>query len=585
MRYLISEFSKFKSVNESELPGRTKQTAGMGQRVVGVPIDKESFKIKIIRDLDVIDQAGKLTQSGWDGILAWIKQQHKWLPAYPGLGDLNANFVVYSVNTDNDRKQSITFTIQPRSSAPGLDANVKIIKKEDLAAALSDKEKASELLAKSQKASTTIIDTTPEPAQTAAPEATSGKSVALSALGTVGSDSEIFKIFDDAVASMATSGLFTEKEAVSLINKTADELEAKNLGTNSAIMMKALMKGFGMSEFTDKYGRKKEQSQITPEFLAKLKLFTPTAQNSARQYFLGITGKELFEQVKLTALPEGFDMTAFMKAISSNEEAAVSNEGVLKQSEAASNPELVKKVQTLIIEKLGAILAKEPTFIKFKGFGADGKYGPTTRLMIAAVKTGFGFSDVSGTTITPDLVAALESEERLSKFKADDAKKVLTNGGGTQHKNPPNPKTTITTEVQSAIANKTAMSAFTKFMKAISGDFEDEEAIVELFRTDLANKSDFDAMANLWKHARIDIRKIRTTKPIIDANAQKIIANLDPRFKKNLDPNNPLRTLKSTLEFYMNNDERAAINAVLPVGVDKLTIKDQVSAKPRFKQI
>lgn len=577
MRYLISEFSKFKSVNESELPGRTKQTAGMGQRVVGVPIDKESFKIKIIRDLDVIDQAGKLTQSGWDGILDWIKQQHKWLPAYPGLGDLNANFVVYSVNTDNDRKQSITFTIQPRSSAPGLDANVKIIKKEDLAAALSDKEKASELLAKSQKASTTIIDTTPE--------AASGKSVALSALGTAGSESEIFKIFDDAVASMATSGLFTEKEAVSLINKTADELEAKNLGTNSAIMMKALMKGFGMSEFTDKYGRKKEQSQITPEFLAKLKLFTPTAQNSARQYFLGITGKELFEQVKLTALPEGFDMTAFMKAISSNEEAAVSNEGVLKQSEAASNPELVKKVQTLIIEKLGAILAKEPTFIKFKGFGADGKYGPTTRLMIAAVKTGFGFSDVSGTTITPDLVAALESEERLSKFKADDAKKVLTNGGGTQHKNPPNPKTTITTEVQSAIANKTAMSAFTKFMKAISGYFEDEDAIVELFKTDLANKSDFDAMANLWKHARIDIRKIRTTYPIIDANAQKIIANLDPRFKKNLDPNNPLRTLKSTLELYMNNDQRAAVNAVLPVGVDKLAIKEQVSAKPRFKQI
>ena len=122
-------------------------------------------------------------------------------------------------------------------------------------------------------------------------------------------------------------------------------------------------------------------------------------------------------------------------------------------------------------------------------------------------------------------------------------------------------------------------------MKAISGDFEDEEAIVELFRTDLANKSDFDAMANLWKHARIDIRKIRTTYPIIDANAQKIIANLDPRFKKNLDPNNPLRTLKSTLELYMNNDQRAAVNAVLPVGVDKLAIKEQVSAKPRFKQI
>lgn len=578
MRYLISEFSKFKSVNESELPGRTKQTAGMGQRVVGVPIDKESFKIKIIRDLDVIDQAGKLTQSGWDGILAWIKQQHKWLPAYPGLGDLNANFVVYSVNTDNDRKQSITFTIQPRSSAPGLDANVKIIKKEDLAAAISDKAKASELLAKSQKASTTIIDTTPE--------AASGKSIALSALGTVTTDSEIFKIFDDAVASMATSGLFTEKEAVSLINKTADELEAKNLGTNSATMMKALMKGFGMSEFTDKYGRKKEQSQITPEFLAKLKLFTPTAQNSARQYFLGVTGKELFEQVKLTALPEGFDMTAFMKAISPDEVAADSREAdVLKQSDAASNPELVKKVQTLIIEKLGVVLAKEPTFIKFKGFGADGKYGPTTKLMISAVKKGFGFSDVSGSTITSDLVAALENEDRVSKFNADEAKKILASGGGVKHKNPPNPKTTVTTEVSSAIANKTAMSAFTKFMKAISGDFEDEEAIVELFRTDLANKSDFDAMANLWKHARIDIRKIRTTKPIIDANAQKIIANLDPRFKKNLDPNNPLRTLKSTLEFYMNNDERAAINAVLPVGVDKLTIKDQVSAKPRFKQI
>ena len=112
--YIVTDFAKWKSINEAESPGRTKQTAGMGQRVVGIPIDASSFKIKIIRDLDVLDANGKLTANGFASIINWIKQQPKWLPYYPALGDLAKNILVYSVSKDNERKQVIVFAIQPK---------------------------------------------------------------------------------------------------------------------------------------------------------------------------------------------------------------------------------------------------------------------------------------------------------------------------------------------------------------------------------------------------------------------------------------------------------------------------------------
>ena len=150
--YIISDFAKWQKLNEAEFPGRTKQTAGFGQKIVGIPVDETSFKIKIVNDLDVLDAAGKLTANGWTSLLTWIKAQPKWLPYYPGLNDLTKNFVIYAVNKDNDRKQLITFTVMARTSAPGLPATVQTVKQEELTALIKDASAANILADASKKA-------------------------------------------------------------------------------------------------------------------------------------------------------------------------------------------------------------------------------------------------------------------------------------------------------------------------------------------------------------------------------------------------------------------------------------------------
>jgi hypothetical protein len=158
--YITNSFGDWVKVNEGffnsdNTPDRAKQTSGSTNRVVAIPIDKSSFKIKIIRDMDVLDDSGNLTSTGWTAILAWIKNQKNIISYYSGLNDMVNNFVTYSVGKDNARKQLITFTVMPRTAADKLPKDIQFINAGIINNYITDPTAAKSLLDANKKAADT----------------------------------------------------------------------------------------------------------------------------------------------------------------------------------------------------------------------------------------------------------------------------------------------------------------------------------------------------------------------------------------------------------------------------------------------
>jgi hypothetical protein len=105
-------------------------------------------------------------------------------------------------------------------------------------------------------------------------------------------------------------------------------------------------------------------------------------------------------------------MEDFLKAIGGGEVTTGDiklPDGGIKKATAAKKDPVVAQVQQLIIDKLGPFLADDPIFIKFKGYGADGNYGPTTESMIEIAKLACELKDEDGTVITSELVNKLQT--------------------------------------------------------------------------------------------------------------------------------------------------------------------------------
>jgi hypothetical protein len=428
--YLITNYAKWQKLSEAQSPGKTKQTAGMGQRVVGIPVNQQSFKIKIIQDLNVTDSAGKLTDSGWKAILNWIKQQPKWLPYYPGLGDLKNNFVIYSINKDTDRKQLITFTISPRTAAPGLPENVQIVRKEDIATVISDASKAKVLADTSATASNTQVDTKTPAAQTS--QIKLADPLTFEQLKSVSSNQPVFTAFKNAYLNMWKKPEFAN---LAVMPKLKSEIkEAGKLGDAAVALAKGIIAGFNLvDEYDD------DIKVVDQQVIDKLALFTtqPTAQNSSRKYFLGLGVNAVYEQTIMpgqeepgasgeptaqgqvtTGLPAGFDLAAFISAVeqgAASSEQALGDiklpEGGLKKGSVAKGDTELKKFQELVIKTFAKKLAGDELYKKFAGFGADGDYGPTTEKMVGKLKKAFELPDKDGTTITAELITKINTNK------------------------------------------------------------------------------------------------------------------------------------------------------------------------------
>lgn len=423
--YIVTDFARWKSINEAESPGRTKQTAGMGQKVVGIPIDASSFKIKILRDLDVLDANGKLTANGFSSIISWIKQQPKWLPYYPALGDLAKNILVYSVSKDNERKQVIVFAIQPKPQ--GVPAEVQFVHKDEVSTLVSDPSKAS-ILAKSA----TDAQNKPETKDLASGGGATGAvkvptPLTFDQLKMLTSGQPLFSAIDNAYLSMVKMPEFAN---LPLMPKLKGELKAGKLGDSAVALIKGIIAGF---KLVDKYGDPVEN--VNQQVADKLALFSAkaTPQNSSKSYFLGLDAKAIVEQILNEptnpasgndadnpastggSLPAGFDLAAFTAALGGSSTESLGDiklpEGGFKKGSVAKGDAEFKKFQQLVIDKFAKKLAGNALYKKFAGFGADGDYGPTTEKMVAALKGALGTSEKDGKVVTSELITKINTNK------------------------------------------------------------------------------------------------------------------------------------------------------------------------------
>lgn len=156
--------------------------------------------------------------------------------------------------------------------------------------------------------------------------------------------------------------------------------------------------------------------------------------------------------------------------------------------------ETVAKVQQLILDKFKSTkLESHPTFKKFLGYGADGKYGPTTRDVIGMIKTGFELSDKSGETITKELVSALETKKvtesyfmnysMFEQFNFDAALSYKTS--------PSQEKKKVTTPAQ--VSSKKIEYSVWKYLETAAKSFNNlsEDAPVGPISTTVKNENDF----------------------------------------------------------------------------------------------
>lgn len=405
--YIVNDFAKWKSINEAESPGRTKQTAGMGQRVVGIPIDPTSFKIKIVRDLDVLDPNGKLTPTGFNSIISWIKQQPKWLPYYPALGDLAKNILVYSVSKDTESKQVIVFVIQPKPQ--GVPAEVQFVHKDEVATLGAGK--ASVLDAAIKKA-----ETKPEPKETVVTGSVKVPTpLTFDQLKMLTQGQPLFGAIDSAYLNMVKMPEFAN---LPIMPKLKAELKAGKLGDSAVSLIKGIIAGFNL---LDKYGDPVEN--VNQQVADKLSLFSGkvTAQNTSRSYFLGLNSKSIFEQIDTpnlggtNSLPAGFNLDAFVAALSGSGTESLGDiklpEGGFKKGSVAKGDAEFKKFQQLVINKFAKKLANNELYKKFAKFGADGAYGPTTEKMVAALKGALGASEKDGKVVTAELITKINTNK------------------------------------------------------------------------------------------------------------------------------------------------------------------------------
>jgi hypothetical protein len=433
MNYLLN-YSKWKSLNEGLIWDVIEKEPinGTTHKVKVKYLDGNSFKVKAVNDRDMVGADGSIDPTLMDGIVAFLKGHDStdFAREYPALQDLATfykdNFFTVNVKKENDNKQVIVFTIQKRANFKGVTPETKVIA-DDKAAALAQAPEAKTLLAASDKS---LLQNT---AETAAKPGASAvkieKPMLLADLkGAAGkSGTPAYTAFDNAYVALMN---IKEISALPFFAELKKEIKAGQLGDTAVKFAQGVIAGFGLK---DKYGDPLEIiDQSVADKIASL-VAAPAApaatpQNSSRKYYLGLNGKAVYEQAAPAAtpaaaptLPAGFNLEAFTKIVGGQVAAVTTGDiklpegGLVKGTVAKGDAEL-KKAQQLIADKLGVVLAKDPTFIKFKGYGADGNYGPTTEKMVAMAKAGFELKDTDGATITAELINKLLTDKITESY-------------------------------------------------------------------------------------------------------------------------------------------------------------------------
>lgn len=376
---IIQDFQKWKKVNEQETPPRERERGTVSNKVVAIPVDNKTLKLKLINDADVIDPNGKLTVKGFNGLINWLKDQVTvWNYYKSTLGNLSQNVVVYTISKDNSRKQVILFKIYSKEelkkdpNSKGINPAVQFIRQDELDTALtgtiingsqSGTQKDGTIIDGNQGGQSSSIGLKLPVKSETIPNSTSAPIITF------------IKDAYNKVKSQITGN--------PILATVKSEVLASKLGTGSQTFVKALNAGYGIldSQFNEDI-----EKDITQGLVDKL--------------------------VK----PESLNVDEFNKISSST--AAISTgdikvpDGGFKEG-TQNNPEL-KKFQDLLKKKLANHLKDHATYQAFAKAGKNGYlgiYGPLTHNLVVLIKSiaeNPPYPNRDGAIIEPEFVQMIQ---------------------------------------------------------------------------------------------------------------------------------------------------------------------------------
>ncbi|CAB4174672.1 hypothetical protein UFOVP972_66 [uncultured Caudovirales phage] len=438
MSHIIQKFGDWKKVNEDDTPGRTRERGDNRNKVVAIPIDKTTLKLKIVNDADVIGAGDKLTIEGFDAILDWLKGQGKLLEYYPLLAALTLStetrtlsaqekaamqsaIIIYDVSKDTDRKQVIMFRIADKTSLQGNNQTTKInplvrfVKSSELTQALGG------TLLNVKAGSNIVIDKG---------KATAGFKLPYPIASLADStDTAVYRF----VLALYNKILLDARAAASpLVPKVRAELGAKKLGKASQLFIKALNAGFAIQD--NDFPTEIEADDITQLLVDKIGYTIP----ESRGFYLDLSATRIVEALSDTIT--GLDVDIFLAVAKT----ITPETGDIKVPEGGftigmkGNIELMK-FQKLLYTKFKTEAGTTVAYQNFAKSAGDGKkgspigdYGKTTAALIQLIKEGLdkpvwqeeNGSRGDGNTITVNFVKRIQDE--IAQGKIRESREPLT---------------------------------------------------------------------------------------------------------------------------------------------------------------
>ena len=425
-------FSMMYRLNENRFgPGKGKVVAG-DSKLVAVPIDRDSLKVKLVGDMQDYIVSGRLTKPGFDGIINWLNQQPDIADYYYKLKDLKTYFIVYEILQDREDaligkdKQVFKFTIAERKAVPALNPAVSHVTQEEVELIRSGGGPADLVIPVGTKAldggtsgTSGVVGNTGSLTD-AQIKAKGGNPITLAAAAIKGNaDPKVISFLTTAYRLIKTDPAAGAHPGMP---KVKAEIKAQKLDAAAQAFVYALNSGFGVK---DSLGDDTEDG-ITNKLISKV-WTNPIPVNDSRGYFLHPNGYSLIKEEASTII--GFDADAFTAGFNTALEAmktktgdiVVPPEGFKFDNGVTKNPELAK-FQTILKANLptymGGALAKVPVVATFIKATADGGYGTRTQALVAYLKDGLSdpkYPDNDKTTIKPDFVRRMLIEFKLIK--------------------------------------------------------------------------------------------------------------------------------------------------------------------------
>jgi hypothetical protein len=244
----------------------------------------------------------------------------------------------------------------------------------------------------------------------------------------------------------------------------------------------------------------------------------------------------------------------------------------------------VKKAQQLIMDKLGKKLADDDSYKRFSKYGADGKFGQNTRNIIVGVKAGLGMSDTSSDvtqeffdklSVVKESVSFIGEDFNLESYKksVQKAPTVVQKKSSDKGEAEPGSKNDIPAakeenvmkdkEIKTPIDAKKIEKATKDLLLAMTGAYEDEDRVYDVFQKDITTKDEFEALRQSWNSMKILPEDLQKAESVWKGYTVAQLVERNKGRKK-------LVTLQLLFKNSFNNDEINRLNSYLPDGVKKI---------------